>query len=95
MSYSEFTFHDLREKLSLDIMQAESLFDTVEEVQISEYLSMTLKENVALALNINTEKARYEMIIAPMLIEIRKILKRKMSLFLGVEFNVDSSLGLN
>ena len=34
------------------------------------------------------------MIIAPMLIEIRKILNRQISLFSGVEFNVDASLGL-
>jgi hypothetical protein len=53
-----------------------------------------LRENVALALNIHTEKARSEMIIAPMLIEVRKILNRQISLFSGVEFNVDASLGL-
>ena len=34
------------------------------------------------------------MIIAPMLIEIRKILNRQISLFSGVEFHVDASLGL-
>ena len=64
------------------------------QVAISAYLQTTLQENVALALNINTAKARSEMIIAPMLIEVRKILHRQISLFSGVEFQVDAALGL-
>ena len=94
MSYSEFTFQSLRDKLSLHLMQDAALFAHVEEVAVSEYLETTLQENVALALNINTEKARSEMIIAPMLIEVRKILKKQVSLFSGVEFQVDAALGL-
>ena len=94
MSYSEFTLQDLRTKLALHLAQDASLFAAVEAVQVSAYLEATLRENVALALNINTEKARSEMIIAPMLIEVRKTLHRQISLFSGVEFNVDASLGL-
>jgi len=94
MSYSEFTFQSLRDQLSLHLMQDASLFAHVEEVAVSEYLQTTLQENVALALNINTEKARSEMIIAPMLIEVRKILNKQVSLFSGVEFQVDTALGL-
>jgi hypothetical protein len=95
MSYSEFTFRDLREKLSLQVIQAGSLFASVAGVRISEYLTVTLEENVPLALNINTEKARAEMIIVPVLIELRKMAQRQISLFSGVEFNVDGILGLN
>src|SRR6266705_5564847 len=94
MSYSDFTFQSLRDKLALHLGQDASLFAHIEAVTISAYLQTTLQENVALALNINTEKARSEMIIAPMLIEIRKILNRQISLFSGVEFHVDASLGL-
>ncbi len=35
------------------------------------------------------------MIIAPILIEMRHILKNQISLFSGVKFNVDTSRGLN
>jgi hypothetical protein len=94
MSYSEFTFQSLRDTLALHLMQDAALFAHIEEVAVSEYLQTTLQENVALALNINTEKARSEMIIAPMLIEVRKILHRQISLFAGIEFQVDASLGL-
>jgi len=94
MSYSDFTFQSLRDQLSLHLRQDASLFAYVEEVAVSEYLQTTLQENVASALNINTEKARSEMIIAPMLIEVRKILNKQVSLFSGVEFQVDTALGL-
>ena len=94
MSYREFTFQSLRDKLSLHLLQDASLFAHVEEVAVSEYLETTLRENVALALNINTEKARSEVIIAPMLIEVRKIRKKQVSLFSGVELQVDAALGL-
>jgi hypothetical protein len=94
MSYSEFTFQSLRDQLALHLMQDTSLFAHIEAVPTSEYLQTTLQENVALALNINTEKARSEMIIAPMLIEVRKILKKQVSLFSGVELQVDAALGL-
>ena len=94
MSYSEFTFQSLRDKLALHLMQDASLFAHIEEVTISEYVQITLQENVALALNINTEKARSKMNFAPMLIEVRKILKKQVSLFSGVELQVDAALGL-
>ena len=48
MSYSEFTFQSLRDKLSLQLMQGASLFAHVEAVAVSEYLQTILQENVAL-----------------------------------------------
>jgi len=50
---------------------------------------------VELALAIDTEKARSEFIIAPILIELRSILADGFGLFSGVEFDVDASRGLN
>jgi hypothetical protein len=55
MSYSDFTFQSLRDTLGLHLGQGVVLFAHIEEVTISEYLQTTLQENVALALNINTE----------------------------------------
>ncbi len=58
-------------------------------------LSRTLAENVPLALAINTEKARSEFIIAPVLAAFRKRFDRKVSLFSGVDFSVDRERNLN
>ena len=46
-------------------------------------------ENVPLAVAINTEKARSELIVTNILVEIRKRFDRKISFFSGLEFNVD------
>ncbi|KOR33514.1 hypothetical protein TI05_00565 [Achromatium sp. WMS3] len=94
MSYSEFTFQKLEDELQLSI-EEEDLFSSVQPTKISEFLSELLKENVPLALSINTEKARSELIIAPVLVELRKILAHKISLFSGVELNIDHNKGLN
>jgi hypothetical protein len=54
-----------------------------------------LAENVPLAVAISTEKARSELIIAPVLLEVRRQVQRRVSLFSGVDFTVDPSQGLN
>ena len=43
----------------------------------------------------NTEKARSEMIIAPILMEAVQLSKQPVSLFSGVSFDVDKDQGLN
>nr|WP_287275549.1 MULTISPECIES: hypothetical protein [unclassified Okeania] len=67
----------------------------IPEVKASDFLKQILQNNLPLALAINTEKARSEMIIAPILIEFRKIMNNQISLFSGTEFNVDTARGLN
>ena len=54
-----------------------------------------LNNNIPLAVAIGTEKAKSEMIIAPILIEMRRMLKNQISLFSGVKFNVNNTRGLN
>lgn len=54
-----------------------------------------LKENVDLAVAISSDKARREMIISPILLEIRRRFNYKIGLFSGVEFAVDTQRGLN
>jgi hypothetical protein len=44
---------------------------------------------------VDTEKARSEVIINPVLLEVRRILNLQISVFSGEEFNVDVSVGLN
>ncbi len=95
MPYSQFTLQDIKKKLQLSIYSEASLFPHVQEIKISDYLTTTLANFVPLALAINTEKARSEWIIAPILAEFRQLLNHKISLFSGVELNVDPSQGLN
>jgi hypothetical protein len=96
MAYSDFTsLNHLKQQFGLTIHEGTDLFATVPERPMSDALRMMLKDNIPLALAIDTEKARSEMIIAPILIELRKQCQNQISLFSGVSFNVDANLGLN
>ena len=70
-------------------------FADIPEVKMSELLEKILEYNVPLALAVASEKARSEMIIAPILIELKQQLSDKISLFSGKEFTVDLERGLN
>jgi len=95
MSYSEFTFDDIKNQFQLEIIERIELFSAIEPISPSILLKETLEENIPLALEIDTEKARSEMIIVPVLIEMRKYFHRQISLFSGIDFNVDAAKGLN
>lgn len=94
MPYSDFTFRQLETVLQLRLEEAE-LYSAVKPVEISQLFSEVLAENVPLALSIHTEKARSELIIAPVLVELRKTLRHRVSVFSGIELNVDPQKGLN
>ena len=95
MSYSEFTLSLLKSQFELTIKEQRQLFAQIESITPSEHLQETLAENIPLALDIDTEKARSEMIVVPVLIELRKLFQRKISIFSGIDFNIDKEQGLN
>jgi len=95
MPYSDFTIEDLKSKFNLKIQRRVELFPAVEPVSPSPLLREVLEENLPLALEIDTDKARSELIVAPILVEIRKQFNRQISIFSGTEFTVDKTQGLN
>ena len=95
MSYSDFTLDKVRKTFGLTISDKIDIFASVHEVECPPLLAEVLWENVPLALASNTEKSRSEMIIAPILIAVRKYLNNQISLFSGIDFSVDTAQGLN
>jgi hypothetical protein len=96
MAYSDFTtLAKVREAFGLTLEESIDLFTDIPEVLPSSHLQTTLNENVFLATAINTEKARSELIIAPVLLEVRRILNFQIRFFSGSEFNVDMQAGLS
>lgn len=94
MQYSQFTLANVKKAFNLTTSEDVDIFAQYGEIKCSDFLKETLKYNVPLALASNTEKARSEMIISPILIEIRKQLNNTVNLFSGVEFNVEAEQGL-
>lgn len=95
MAYSDFSLADLKRRFHLIIDEDADLFSASPEVAVSAWLADTLEETLPLALAINTEKVRSELIIAPILVELRKQTGRTISFFSGVDFTVDPTQGLN
>ncbi len=95
MSYSKFTLKRVKQEFNLDIIESQDLFAAIEAVEISDYLRTTLNYNVPLALAISTEKARSELIIANVLLELKRQLNDQISLFSGINFDVDNDRDLN
>lgn len=96
MVYSDFTtISKVRSAFNLTVDEKTVLFADVDAIAPSDYLKTTLTEYIPLATAINTEKARSELIIAPILLEVRRILNFQIGFFSGTEFNADVKSGLN
>lgn len=94
MAYSNFTLEMVRTAFQLEIAESAGIFSQIESVDPSAHLATTLARNVPLAITINTEKAKSELIIADILVELREQLERRISLFSGIDFSIDDENGL-
>jgi hypothetical protein len=95
MAYSDFTLRKVREELNIQIIEQSGIFESIAAILPSALLTEILEEHVSLALAINTEKARSELIIAMILVELRRMFDKKISFFSGIDFTVDKEKGLN
>jgi hypothetical protein len=94
MAYSDFTLARVKQDLGIEVVEGVRLFATVETVKISDLLRQLLDRDGGLATLINTEKARSEFLIAPILADVRQQSNHQVSLFSGSSFNVDAEKGL-
>ena len=94
MAYSDFTLDRVRNELGITLDFSASLFDEVLPVAASDWLVDTLALMAPMAMA-NTEKARSEFMVAPILGELVKRLDYGIFVFSGKDFNVDSDRGLS
>lgn len=94
MAYSDFSLRKVLQDFNLRTQDG-SFLSSVLPISPSSYLTEFLERSLPLAVAIGTEKARSELLISPLLLEVREQLQRQVSIFSGTDFTVDSSLGLN
>ena len=94
MAYSNWTIETVKKAFQLEEMNAVGIFANVEPVDPSAYLVTTLERNVPLAFAMGTEKAKSELIVSPILVELWEHFDRNISFFSGVDFNIDAENGL-
>ena len=95
MAYSDFSLAKVSKTFELKVLDRLNMFSDIPELESSSFLEETLLYTVPLAISSNTEKARSEMITAPILIELRKQLNSEISFFSGIDFTIDAEKGLN
>lgn len=95
MAYSDFTLSILKSKFSLIVLEETNIFSHYPLRQPATWLANFIEANLPLALAINTEKARSELILAPIMVELKHYFNDQISLFSGTEFNVNPASGLN
>jgi len=96
MSYSEFTtILKVKVAFGLTTIEGPRFLPQITPIAPSATLTDFLANSLPVAVATGSEKARSEMIITPVLLEVRKILQEKISLFSGEDFTVDYKQGLN
>ncbi len=94
MAYSNFTLETVKKEFQLELVELAGIFAEIEPVVPSTLLTTMLVKKVPLATTINTEKARSELIVADVLFELWERFNMRISLFSGIDFNVDAEKGL-
>ena len=91
MAYSNFTLGQVRKTFELETVRKWGIFADIEPVEPSALLTAVLERNMPFALAMGTEKAKSELIISEVLVELCVHFDNRVSLFSGVDFNVDAS----
>ena len=89
MSYSNFTLESVLTAFQLKKVEVAGIFSEIEPIAPSAYLTTGLTKKIPLAAAIGTEKARSELIVADVLVELREKFNYCISFFSGIDFSVD------
>ena len=96
MCYREFSsIIQVKQAFGLTTVEGPRFLPQITPIAPSATLTDFLANSLPVAVATGSEKARSEMIITPVLLEVRKILPQNISLFSGEDFTVDYETGLN
>jgi hypothetical protein len=95
MSFRDFTLPKVQQDFGLTTDATQGLFAGVAPVPLSETIRRYFENFQALGMSFPTEKGRSELLVAPLLAEVWQRSEHRISLYSGVELNVDEAVGLN
>jgi len=95
MSFRDFTLPKVQQDFGLTTDTSQRLFAGITPVQLSETIRRFMSDFQSLGMSIPTEKGKSELLVAPLLAEVWRLSKHQISLYSGVELNVDETVGLN
>lgn len=95
MAYRDFTLRRVKKEFCLQTVEGGRFLPATVGIEPSQMLQSILENYVPWAIAVGSEKAKSEMIVAPVLLEVKRILHSQVSVFSGRDFTVDASVGLN
>jgi len=94
MPYSSFTLAQVEQQFALNVLKG-VFFSDLPRLPARAWFREFLEVSAPFAAAQGSEKVRSELIVAPLLFELRELLDRQIGLFSGVDFSIDSESGLN
>jgi hypothetical protein len=94
MSFRDFTLPRVQQDFGLTTNTSQQLFAGIAPVPLSETMRRYMSDFQALGMSIPTEKGKSEFLVAPLLAEVWRHSKHRITIYSGVELNVDEAVGL-
>jgi hypothetical protein len=94
MPYSNFTLTQVEQQFDLNVLKG-AFFEDLPRLSARPWFVESLEISAPFAAAQGSEKVRSELIVAPLLFELRELLDRQIGLFSGVDFSIDPESGLN
>jgi hypothetical protein len=94
MPYSSFSLLQVQRQFDLKVIKGVFFVD-LPGLTPGEWLIDLLAKSAPFAAAQGSEKVRSELIVAPLLFELRELLDRRVGLFSGTDFSIDAESGLN
>jgi hypothetical protein len=94
MAYNNFTLASVKEQFGLSL-SIDPFCQGLPPAAPSATFEAIFAEWLPIAQQAKSEKAKSELLVSPILLEVRKLVSNSVELFSGEEFSVDKELGLN
>jgi hypothetical protein len=94
MAYNNFSLSDVLDRFDLNLLES-TFCESIPLVTPQPEFLTIFEQSLPWARRTKSEKAKSELLISPILVEVRRLGKNRVQLFSGEEFNVDKDRGLN
>jgi hypothetical protein len=94
MAFPDFSLPQVQQEFGLELHDA-NLFSAAATFPVRDDIAAFVRDGAALAVANNTEKARSEFVLAPVLLELRRASHDNFLLFSGVEWNLAAERALS
>jgi hypothetical protein len=94
MAYNNFSLQSAIDQFELNLLDSK-FCESLSSVTPSPEFMAIFEQYLPLAQRAKSEKAKSELLVSPILVEVRRSVNNQVELFSGEEFNVDKDQGLN